>query len=189
MAIHSYGRKFRYMAFIDADEYVFMRDESYRDRVFSLYDFVNDFMRSHENAGGIAVHWCIFGSSGYESKPEGGVLESYTMRSETDFPGNYYIKTICDPLKARYYGEDPHYPIYLKGFYNLDENGEIVEGSVSKKITFSKVRINHYFTKSREEYILKRNRGKADRDDLRTMEEFYEYDQNVIHDTEILSHV
>ena len=85
--------------------------------------------------------------------------------------------------------DDPHYPIYFRGFFNLDENGEKVQGSVSKKITFDKVRINHYFTKSLEEYILKKNRGKADRDGLRSMEDFYENDQNILHDTEILSHM
>ena len=185
-AIHDYGRKFRYMAFIDTDEFIFVRDENYRDKGFNLYDFVDDFMKSHENAGGLAVHWCIFGSNGHITKPEGGVLENYTMRSEKDFEHNIYIKTICDPLKVRYY-PDPHFPIYFAGFYNLNENGEILRGSVSKRIICSKIRINHYFSKSKEEYIAKKNRGKADRDDLRPMDEFYVHDQNVIHDTEILS--
>ncbi|MBQ2616039.1 MAG: glycosyltransferase family 2 protein [Synergistaceae bacterium] len=188
-AIHTYGRKFRYMAFLDADEFVFVRDENYRDRGFNLYDFVDDFMKSHENAGGLAVHWLVFGSSGHKTKPKGGVLENYTMSTEQEFENNRFVKTICDPLKVRFFVDDPHYPIYFRGFFNLDENGEKVQGSVSKKITFDKVRINHYFTKSLEEYILKKNRGKADRDGLRSMEDFYENDQNILHDTEILSHM
>ena len=188
MAVHDYGRKFRYMAVIDADEFVYVRDENYREKGFNLYEFVDDFMKSHENAGGIAINWCIFGSNGHITKPEGNVLENYTMCSEKDFSPNLFIKTICDPLKVRYYG-DPHFPVYLKGFYNLGEDGEIVRISVSKKVNVSKIRINHYFTKSREEYTLKKNRGKADRDDLRTMEDFYGHDQNIIHDTEILSRI
>ena len=192
MAIHGYGHKFRYMAFIDADEFVFVRDENYRDKGFNLYKFVDDFMMSHENAGGIAVNWCIFGSSGHESKPEGGVLENYTMRSEDDFIGNSYgnlhVKTICDPLKVFYYAH-PHFPVYRKGYYNLNENGETVIGPFTKKVSFSRIRINHYFSKSKEEFIRKKNRGNADNPFTRSMEDFYFHDQNVIHDTEILSHV
>ncbi|MBR1438110.1 MAG: glycosyltransferase family 2 protein [Synergistaceae bacterium] len=187
MAIHEYGHKFRYMAIIDADEFVFVRDENYREKGFNLYDFVDDFMKSHENAGGIAVQWLIFGSSGHETKPEGGVLENYTMCSEKDFSPNLHIKTICDPMKVRYYGQC-HFPTYIKGFYNLDENGEIVQGPRTKEVSFSKIRINHYFTKSKEEYILKKNRGNADNNTMRTMDDFYRHDQNVIRDTEILSH-
>ncbi len=188
MAIHNYGRKFRYMAFVDTDEFVYVRDESYREKGFNLYDFVDDFMKSHENAGGMAVNWCIFGSGGRETKPDGGVLENYTIRSEDNFCKNLHIKTICDPMKVFYYGHC-HFPTYRKGFYSLNENGEIVIGPFTTKVSFCRIRINHYFTKSREEYILKKNRGRADADLERTMEDFYEYDQNIIHDTEILSRI
>ena len=176
------------MAFLDADEFMFVRDESYRDRGFNIYDFVDDFMKSHENAGGLAVHWLIFGSNGHKTKPKGGVLENYTMASEKDFEPNRHIKTICDPLKVRYYA-NCHFPMYFRGFYNLDENGGTVQAGMSKNVIFDKIRINHYFTKSLEEYILKKNRGKADVDGLRSMDEFYAHDQNVIRDTEILSHI
>lgn len=186
MAIHNYGRKFRYMAFIDTDEFMFVRDENYRDKGFNLYDFVDDFMKSHENAGGLAVNWCIFGSNGHITKPEGGVLENYTMRSEDNFKYNLHIKTICDPQKVLYYGHC-HFPTYRKGFFNLDENGNIVNGPFTSNITFSKIRINHYYTKSREEYTAKISRGRADALLVNDMSNFYENDQNVIHDTEILS--
>ena len=186
MAVHDYGRKFKYMAIIDADEFIFVRDEKYRDRGFNLYDFVDDFMKSHENAGGIGINWCIFGSNGHITKPEGGVLENYTMRSKDNFESNLHIKTICDPLKVFFYGHC-HFPTYRRGFRNLDENGNIVIGPFTSKVSFSKIRINHYFGKSREEFIAKMNRGLADTLRFYDMSNFERYDHNVIHDTEILS--
>ncbi len=145
-------------------------------------------MSEHNNAGGIAIHWLLFGSGGHETKPEGGVLENYTMCAEKDFRDNYYIKTICDPMKVLSYAT-AHNPLYRKGFYNLDEEGNIVEGLKAQEVHFEKVRINHYFSKSKEEYIEKKNRGVADSNNARTMEDFYIHDRNEVIDTEILTHI
>ena len=144
-------------------------------------------MAFHPNAGGLAVNWCIFGSSGHITKPEGGILENYIMRSEDDFKYNLHIKTICDPQKVYSYAHC-HFPQYRIGFHNLDENGNIVRGPFTSKVNFEKIRINHYFGKSREEYIAKRDRGRADTGGMYpSMEQFDLYDQNAVRDTEILS--
>ncbi|MBQ7733401.1 MAG: glycosyltransferase family 2 protein, partial [Synergistaceae bacterium] len=95
MALHDYKHKFRYMAFIDADEFMFVRNNTDG----GLYSFVDDFMKSHPNAGGLGVNWLIFGSSGHETKPEGGVLKNFTRCAEKNFRANHHIKTICDPMK------------------------------------------------------------------------------------------
>ena len=155
----------------------------------NLYEFVDEFMTSHPNAGGLAVNWCIFGSSGHITKPEGGVLENYTMRAEDDFPANQHIKTICDPTKVFFYGH-VHFPTYRRGFHNLDEDGRIVRGPITEQVHFSKIRVNHYFSKSLEEYQEKRIRGMADHlSGMRPMSDFTDHDRNEVHDTEILSHV
>ena len=185
MAIHDYGRKFKYMAFIDTDEFLFVRKDIDDG---NLCAFLDRFMSENPNAGGIAVNWCIFGSSGCITKPEGGVLENYTMRSEDNFEANLHIKTICDPQKVFFYGHC-HYPTYRKGFCNLDENGNIVTGPFTSRVSFSKIRINHYYCKSREEYIAKMKRGRADALLFNDMSNFNKYNQNVMHDTEILSRI
>lgn len=188
MAIHDYGRKFKYMAFIDADEFLFIRNNTDLGGG-GLLNFLDCFMSEYPNAGGIAVNWCIFGSNGHITKPEGGVLENYTMRSEDDFKANLYIKTICDPQKVFFYGQC-HFPTYRRGFYNLDENGNIVIGPFTDRLSYRRIRINHYFSKSMEEYMTKRKRGRADVCDvIRPMDDFYAHDQNIVHDTEILSRI
>ena len=184
MAFKKYRNRFKYMAVLDADEFVYVRE----NRGGTLYQFIDDFMNTHKNAGGIAINWLIFGSAGFEKKPEGGVLENYTMCAEKDFSRNHFVKTICDPSKLLGWG-NPHNPIYYRGFYNLDENGNIANYTRTEHVNYEKIRINHYFTKSKEEYIQKKNRGMADNLLIRTMEDFYIHDQNVLKDTEILSHI
>lgn len=186
MAIIDYRKRFRYMAMIDADEFLFVRNN--RVGGVSLYEFVDKFMNSHPNAGGLAVNWCIFGSGGHITKPEGGVLENFTMRSEKDFSINHIIKTICDPMKV-FSWINAHFPLYYRGFSNLDENGNAVTRASSASVNFETIRINHYFVKSREEFIAKRNRGMADCLGLRSMSEFDWHDKNEYTDTEILSHI
>ena len=153
----------------------------------SLYTFIDEFMTSHPEAGGIGVNWCIFGSNGHITKPEGGVLENYTRRSEDDFPNNKHIKTICDPMKVLAV-HHVHYPFYRRGFLNLDENGRTITGPFTETVSFSKIRINHYFGKSLEEFKAKRARGRATADALKPMSDFDWHDRNDVPDTEILSH-
>ena len=187
MALDKYGESFKYMGFVDADEFVFVRNITGGGGVGSLYSFVDEFMTAHPNAGGLAINWCMFGSNGHKKRPAGGVLENFTRRAEDNFSCNRHVKTICDPTKTL--SGTNHNPVYYKDFYSLNENGDIVYSAFSEEVSFSKVRINHYFDKSREEFLIKKDvRGDVN-NWIRTMRDFEAYDQNVIHDTEILSHI
>lgn len=186
MALSKCRRRFKYMAILDADEFLFVRKDADVCN-YNLYEFVDRFMSSHKDTGGLAVNWCVFGSSGHLTKPEGGVLENYTMRAEDDFPINLHIKTICDPAKTMCFNT-VHYPTYRRGFYNFDEEGNIVPGAFTEKVHIKRIRINHYFTKSREEFMAKRARGMADNLDIRSVDDFARHDQNIVVDREILSH-
>lgn len=189
-AIHDYGHRFKYMGFIDADEFIFLRNNTDGvGGISNLYEFVDEFMKAHPQAGGLGVNWCIFGSSGHITKPEGGVLENYTSREEEDFRDNSHLKTICDPVKVWSFAS-AHWPIYRRGFRNLNEDGEDISFcNCSPEIHFSKIRINHYFTKSREEFIIKKDvRGDVN-NNFRGWSDFDEKDRNEVHDTEILSRV
>lgn len=176
-------RKFKYMAILDADEFLFVRKGNR-----NLYEFVDSFMMSHANAGGLAVNWCVFGSSGHLTKPMGGgVLENYTMRAGDDDAINLHVKTICDPTKTMCFCH-VHFPNFRRGFYNLGENGEKVIGPFSNSVHYDEIRINHYLTKSKEEFIAKRKRGCADENVPRDFSEFEQYERYDVRDVDILSH-
>ena len=190
MALNKNRSRFKYMGFIDGDEFVFVRNNTYGGGGHcDLVTFMNDFMAAHPNAGGIGINWLIFGSSHHEKRPAGGVLENFTMCAERNFFVNHHIKTICDPAKA--IAATGHYSIYSRGFHNLNENGEILSGALTEQVHFDKIRINHYFTKSKEEYIaIKMERGEVATGVTRKkIEPFYDHDRNEVIDTEILSRI
>ena len=155
---------------------------------YNLYDFVDDLMSKNKDAGGIGVNWLIFGSNGHETKPQGGVLKNFTKSAQKNFPANFHIKTICDPTKILSW-TSPHFPNYLRGFHTIDENGNIINGAFSEAVNFKKIRINHYFTKSKQEFMEKRMRGVADSFLIRPIKDFENHDRNEIEDTEILEYI
>lgn len=186
-AINRFKYKTKYMAIIDADEFLYSCNQN-----ISVREEVMDIFSSFPKAGGIVVNWRMFGSSGLQEKPtQGGVLDNFLYRAKEDGKGNNCIKTIVNPRRVFKY-EHVHFPTYLKGFYSVDENGKKVEGWSNKIYEIKKIRINHYFTKSKEEWIIRRSMGKADykdRSQIRTLDEFMEHDNNDIYDDGMLFYV
>lgn len=57
---------------------------------------------------------------------------------------------------------NPHHPVYFEGVYSVNENGGVVIGPANEPATAEKIAMNHYHTKSKEEYAKKVQRGNAD---------------------------
>lgn len=185
IAKHRYDCK--YIAFIDADEFLYSCN-----KLKSVRDFCNEIFHDYPNAGGIAVNWRMFGSSGLIQKPKrGGVLENFLYRALENGRGNDCIKTIVNPRKV-YAFDHVHYPTYIYGVHSVDENGNIINGWNHPNAEIKKIRINHYFTKSKDEWVERRKIGKADAKDrtkIRSLEEFKLHDNNDIYDDGMLYYV
>ena len=185
-AIRKYAERTKYMAFIDLDEFLVLEDET-----STLKETIDSIMSKDRRAGGIAVNWCMYGSSGHQTKPNGLVIENFLYRGTPDRRGNDCIKTIANPRIVEKY-QHVHYPTYKAGFYNIDELGKRVDGwSNPRSGNTKRIRINHYFTKSKEEWIERRSHGKADtadKNDKRTLDEFYEHDKNDVYDDILLKY-
>lgn len=185
-AIERFKNETKYMAFIDCDEFLVPEN----DRM-TLLETIEMIMQKNKHSGGIAVNWRMYGSSGYEKKPEGGVLENFLYRGDWKARGNDCVKTIANPRLIKEYAH-PHYPRYYFGYYNINEDGKKVKAWFNSCKDTKWIRINHYFTKSKEEWIKRRSQGQADRkdaNDLRTIDEFYEHDHNQVYDPIILRYV
>ena len=171
------------MAFLDADEFIFPRENSK-----SIVEIVDEVLSSQQQAAGLAINWHIFGSSGQEKADlSKGVLERFIYRSKDDFDINEHIKTIANPRCMRVI-INPHFVSYFDGKFTINENSNHVPLHLNKPCSTLKIGINHYFTKSKEEFINKRNRGKADLTDLRDMSEFDINDKNDVYDDSILTY-
>ncbi|MCM1218495.1 MAG: glycosyltransferase family 92 protein [Lachnospiraceae bacterium] len=177
-AINKHKHECRWMAFLDMDEYL-VPTEPFKP----INKIVSELVDSeNRGAAGIGVNWAVFGSSGHQHKPEGLITENFVRRGENTHWVNYHIKTVCNPRLVAYY-ISPHYPLYKIGAYSInDSDGKRLWGWFCHNVAWKNLRINHYFTKSKEQYLQKRNRGLGDRLGKYELEKFDRYDLNDIED-------
>ena len=150
-------------------------------------------MSRDPNAAGLAINWHVFGSNGQEKADYSrGVLERFTSRSSNKWAakklGNSHVKTIANPRNIEKYN-NPHHPIYFESLSSVNEKGDTVIGPFNYPVDDDKIILNHYHTKSREEYRVKRERGRAAVKDVGrayTNQQFKDYDKNEEFDDGIL---
>lgn len=177
-AIKRHKNECRWMAFIDMDEYL-MPAVPFKP----LYKIVNEIVYTAGNgAAGVGVNWAIYGTSGFKKRPQGLITENYKYRAENEHYLNVHIKCICNPRLVTNY-ISPHYPIYVRGGYTIKEAyGTRIIGWGANRIIYKNLRINHYYTKSEEEYAAKRARGLGDRTGIYDDAHFEKHNRNDVYD-------
>lgn len=171
-----YQNEFDWIAFIDADEFIFSPHE----------DHIHRFLQQHHRAAAIGLPWLFFGSSGHETKPTDLVLNAYTKRAQFDkFSPHRHVKMIVRPSQVTQC-LNPH-AFELQGDC-VGPDGEILQwaekrGIMDKYNDYSSWRINHYFTKSRENWAQRLIRGQlGGTNTLRTQNDFTAYNKNDVID-------
>ena len=163
-AVRKFKFTTRYMAFLDVDEFIFPKTGQ------SIVEIVDDILSKDERAAGLAINWQIFGSNGQETADYSkGVLERFTRRAPSDWfepvtpttlpVGNIHVKTIANPRYIRYI-VNPHYAYYFDGKFAVNSGGGRVTHWGNEPILADKIVVNHYLTKSKEEFQSKLNRGR-----------------------------
>ena len=178
-ALNRYGKNYKYMAFLDLDEFIYCQAD-FRQLLDKTFE--------ENHLGGLGINWRIFGSANHKSRLDGLVLENYLYRAEYNFKKNLHIKSVIKAYTVIGFC-DPHAPVYMPGYYSVSADGEKLKGSFSKRVSIEKIAINHYFTKSYDEFVTKRNRGKADQVKMRPMSEFEEHDKNEVYDDGMLKYI
>lgn len=142
----------RWVAFIDADEFLNPLQGG----------LVTDILHDYESAAGLMVPWRLFGSNGQMTAQDDLVTRRFTRRAPDDHYLNHTVKTIVQARLVTHVGI--HTPD-VKGGSLVDEHW-ILGGSQGHpdrhKVPGAKrLVVNHYFTKSRQEWQAKRSRGCA----------------------------
>lgn len=175
-ALNTFGGTTKWLAFIDADEFVFPR----------RHDDIRDFLDAYADFGGVGVHWAMFGSNGHVSRPAGLVLKNYTLSLGLD----PHIKSIVQPRRVQR-PISAHHFAYRAGAWCVNEDKVPVRDFMSYPLA-EQIRINHYYYKSQQDYQAKIGRGlgtqmKSGGD--RRMQTFYDHlDVPALPDTDILRH-
>lgn len=164
----------KYIAFIDIDEFIFDYDKKGIEKIENTFS-------KYPNASSIQINWMIFGSNNQEKYKDDLVVKRFIKRSKIDFDMNKHTKSIVNPRKTLCF-INPHYPLTIGKYSSINLYGDVLNNHLNSKFDENDVRINHYFDKSKEEYILKRQRGTADGNPIRAMELFSYHDKNDIYD-------
>ena len=152
-AVRDYKYLCRYMAFIDGDEFIFPKIGD------NIVEVVDEILADNPNAAALCANWRLFGSN-YQDKVDytKGVLERFTRCSKT---ADKHVKSIVDPRRIDFFC-NPHFAFYFQPYFAVNEQGGKVTTAFNEPATADKIVVNHYYMKSREEYINKINRGTAD---------------------------
>lgn len=163
--LNNYGKENMWTAFIDADEFIRLIED----------DDINSFLSNYEDCNGIFVEWLMYNANGQYKKTDGLVRDRFTTYSEYKhfrFNGKSIIKP--DKFDMMF----AHYPV-------SNSNGCDIVYSNKKQIDkrkndapLDKIVIDHYFTKSYEEWCEKIARGSCNISN-RNINEFFYFNYNM----------
>src|SRR6185503_8672007 len=99
--------------------------------------------------------------NGHRLRPSGLVIDNYVRKMPAMKAANRHIKTWAQPHKVQCWNQ-VHFPTYLPGHLSVNENWEPVTGGAFAPVHIAKVQLNHYFTRSYQDWEDKMKRGRAD---------------------------
>ena len=161
MFIKHYHTLYDWVMFFDVDEFL----------VLKRHNNIKEFIQEYKDAHSIAINWVIFGDNGLESvESEYSVLKRVTKRCKVS---NQHIKSIVKMIPGVIM--EVHNPINL---INTDTNRKTFIGPFNQNGPIDVAQLNHYYTKTREEFTQKIERGRADSFTKRSIKEFDENKEN-----------
>jgi hypothetical protein len=167
--LKKYGSLCKWIAFIDADEFI----------VPKTTGNLPEFLSAYERFGGLGINWLVFGSNGHIEKPATSQIQSYTRRIPKSHPLNDHVKSIVQPRYVKHIPSGPHHFHYKLGKYSVNENFKRFKGPYSPHST-EKIQLNHYWLRSEADFKEKLLRGRGDQtapELARKMDDFHETDK------------
>ena len=151
---------------------------------------VREVLRDYEDFASLQINWHTFGSSHKEKRELGSVYERFLLRGPHNVIYDLHTQFICQPdrtLPIR--TKEPHYPLLPEGEISVNTNKEPIDPNKevslnpSTPLSFNYPALHdiiwcaHFTNKSKEEFIAKNNKGRADIHGAKIpMEQFEEYD-------------
>jgi hypothetical protein len=155
-AILNFGPSYRWIAFIDVDEFLLPKTG----------DTVDDALKGAGGFPNISLPWHMFGTSGHKTRPDGPALRNYKLRAADPMsrkPNASNFKCIVDPAMVSHVSVH-HFRTREHGDLTSNDAGLKDTRRGRKKAGFYSSRflqLNHYYSKSAEELEHKIRRGSA----------------------------
>lgn len=143
-------QSFRWIGFLDIDEFIVLLEES---------PDIKTYLKEYEKYDGIGLHWLIFGSNGHKTRQK-SILKSYTQSCPNSYI-NRHIKSFINPKNCIIRNfRDPHFIPTKNNTVNVRHEMVYNAFGTGKAIIDYKMRINHYYTRSWEDFFIdKKKRG------------------------------
>ena len=152
-AVRNFGSRYQWMSFVDVDEFL----------VPTGGGTLPDMLSGLEPCVNISLPWHMFGRSGHDAPPAGGVVRNYLRRNPDpmgDAKGLRNFKMIVDPCHVTAIkvhsietdGTDQTWNDMGLGFTNTTRNR-------AEFYSNARIQLNHYYTRSDSELRAKIARG------------------------------
>lgn len=148
--IQTYGAESTWIGFIDTDEFLVPINTC----------SLQDFLKPYEPHAGLAISSLFFGNGGNKTRPLFGQLDAYRIRTPEKFSLNRLVKMIVQPVKV-ILPISPHSFLFKEGHFCVNEKGLRVDAQ-QFPCHVDEIQVNHYFTRSEEEWKKKLSRGRGD---------------------------
>lgn len=142
--------QFKWAAFFDVDEFL----------VLKQHEHVADMLEEFCPHGALTVNWFIYPSNGWNVYAPEPVTRRFRYRHPDADRHVKIIAKLDDIVKAPHW--NPHQVSLKDKSAAHDSNGKKVRGPFNKKPPTDVVALNHYLSKSYQEYLQKSLRGRAD---------------------------
>lgn len=167
--LNNYKEKYDWACFFDVDEFLLLKKHSN----------IKEFIKQYSDYSSIAVNWVLFGDNNMEEVINNNysVIERFTKcQNGVD----RHIKSIVKMNPNAVYNQQPHSTTLTW----VDTNYHTGSGPFNYAGDNKIAQINHYFCKTKTEFINKLKRGRADIDSSisRPITDFDLHNQNDIED-------
>ena len=153
MCMKDYGKRHTWMAFLDADEFLEMRNGQ------TLMQWLHDW-EGNDTVGAVAAQWLAHTSAGLLTRPTGGARKNFDKCVVDDPNGeNKHVKMF---VRTELFQQvnTVHHIGTKDGYLEVGEHGDPT-GTVRYPITHDKWALHHYGVKSRQQFLEKQDRGNA----------------------------
>jgi len=172
-----YNHNISHVINIDVDEFIVLKKHK------SIKDFIQEYIK--DDCVGIGINWRFFGDSKKTQYSNEPLRRRFTWCQKN---GDQHIKTIYN--KDYFVKYNTIHDITVKNGYHIKStNGCIIKGPWNPNIDISVIQINHYKTKTFDEFKYIRQRGRADininETDNMILDSFNAHNFNEVEDTTI----
>lgn len=168
--LHDHGADSEWVAFIDADEFIRVTDGTP----------LPAFLEPYRPYDALYVGWLVYNADGQERQSAAPVRERFhkTVPYPPFLPAG---KSIIRPDRVTRMGVHMPCPVMYFDNNTVTPDFERLYCPHGAHPRTDKIVIDHYFTKSWEEWQKKIRRGCADNSDFRKMNEFFDYNPDLIY--------